>query len=99
MDTFERLWWGELPLETTFWKFTVALGFAVNGICTVIAMFLATLDAPSGVILAVFLIPLPYNVLTTVAVWRSAARYEGDRKWADLARMAAVVWAILATML
>jgi hypothetical protein len=99
MEKIRRLWDGEVPLETTFWTYTIAIGFAVNGVCTVIALFLATLDAPGLVILAMLLLALPYNIFTTVAVWRSAGNYRGDPKWANLARAAAVLWAVLASVL
>lgn len=99
MERFRKLWDGELPLETAFWTYTIAIGFAVNAVCTVLAMFLATLDFPAVVIVGVLLIALPYNIVTTVAVWRSAARYQGDEKWAMLARLVAVLWAVIASVL
>ena len=99
MEEFRRLWDGEVPLETTFWTYTVAIGFAVNAVCTVIALFMATLDAPAPVILGTLLLALPYNIFTTVAVWRSAGNYQGDPKWANMARAAAVLWAVLASVL
>jgi hypothetical protein len=33
-----------------------------------------------------------------VAVWRSAARYQGEALWAQLARGAVIAWAVLATL-
>ena len=49
--------------------------------------------------LAVFLLPLPYNVLSVIAVWRSADRYDGDPTWATTARIVSIAWAILATLI
>ena len=99
MERFVQLWDGDVPLEVTFWTYTVAIGLVINGLCTVFALFLATLDAPAVLIVAMLLLALPYNIFTTVAVWRSAARYRGDPKWAAMARVAAVLWAIFASIL
>ena len=49
--------------------------------------------------LAVFLLPLPSNVLGVIAVWRSAACYGGDPTWAQAARIAIIAWAIFATLI
>ena len=32
----------------------------------------------------------PPNILVTVGVWRSAERYTGGHKWADLARIVTI---------
>ena len=41
---------------------------------------------------------VPYNVLATVGVWRSAARYEGEAGHADLARMVTAVVMLVLTV-
>jgi hypothetical protein len=41
--------------------------------------------------------PLPYNVLVTLGVWRAAERATPVRR--DLARIAALLWLIAATLL
>jgi hypothetical protein len=45
-------------------------------------------------VVGIFLLPLPYNVLAVVGVWRSADTYNGPRHWATLARVAAVAWSL-----
>ena len=48
-------------------------------------------------LVAAFLLPIPYNLLVGVAVWRSADRYQGPQRWADLARAASLVWLLVLT--
>lgn len=38
-----------------------------------------------------YVLSVPYNVLVTVGVWRSAARYQGEAGHAELARIVTVV--------
>jgi hypothetical protein len=92
-----RLWTGEITLARTFWSYAMIGGTALNVVATCLALALVVIDAPAVVAASVFALPIPYNVLVLVAVWRSADRYEGPRLWADLARAAIVVWTITAT--
>lgn len=90
-----RLWAGELSLGRTFWEFAVLYGFALNLAATLAYLSLLANDASPWLAYLVFFLPLPYDVLTLVAVWRSAARYQGPSLWADLARAAIVVWILI----
>ena len=45
-----------------------------------------------------FALPIPYNLLMLVAVWQSARAYTGARLWADLARLAIIIWTIATTL-
>jgi hypothetical protein len=94
-----RLWAGEVPLARAFWSYAVIGGTALNGLTTLLAMALLTMDAPATVAIAAFVLPVPYNLLVLVAVWRSAGAYQGSRIWADLARMGVVIWAVMASLL
>ncbi len=38
---------------------------------------------------------LPYNFAVSVGVWRSAERFEGERRWAEYAQMGTVIGMIL----
>ena len=51
-------------------------------------------DLPTALVVGIFLLPLPYNVVAVVGVWRSADTYNGPRHWATLARVAAVAWSL-----
>jgi hypothetical protein len=92
-----RLWRGEEPLPRAFWVYAVFYGTFANTVTT-IAMFAAVAaDAPVWLAVVIHFLPLPYNVLVVVAVWRSAQRYHGPDHWPMLARIGVVVWALVAT--
>ena len=46
-------------------------------------------------LVAGYALSVPYNIVVTVGVWRSAERYKGGRRWANLARFVTVVGMIL----
>ncbi|MBI4182729.1 MAG: hypothetical protein HY521_01880 [Proteobacteria bacterium] len=90
-----ELWAGERGLAEAFWWYAVALGLAVNGAATLAGLAVAAMAGPDAAVIALFLLPVPYIVLTLVAVWRSARRYAGRPVWATLARVAIVAWSIV----
>jgi hypothetical protein len=94
-----RLWGGEVPLARAFWYYAMIGGTALNAMTTLLAMALLSMDAPAALAVIVFALPIPYNLLVLVAVWRSAGAYQGLGIWADLARAAIVVWAAAAVLL
>lgn len=47
-------------------------------------------DRPIAAFILSYALSVPYNILVTVGVWRSAERYTGERKWADLARIVTI---------
>jgi hypothetical protein len=51
------------------------------------------MPAPAAV--ALHLLPLPYNVLVLVGVWRSADSFSGRPFIATTARLAAAAWFVL----
>jgi hypothetical protein len=89
---------GEIPLPYAFWLYAVGYGTIANLVVTALALGVLAAGGPGWLALAVFLTPLPYNLLAVVAVWRSADRY-ADPAWARTARIAVVTWAILATLI
>ncbi|MGH6768608.1 MAG: hypothetical protein ACRECO_06250 [Xanthobacteraceae bacterium] len=98
-DRLLRLWRGDLALRDAFWDYAVIYGTLANLLVTVAALAILAANLPGLLALAVFLLPLPYNIVAVVGVWRSAARYSGPPVWANLARIAVVVWAVLATLI
>lgn len=60
-------------------------GFLINAAATLgeLALF-SSGQATLG--LVVHLLPVPYDILTLVAVWRAAGRYAGNPAWATIAR-------------
>jgi len=85
-----RLWRGELALAETFWTWAVFGGLIINLATTGIFLALIMTDRPTVALIAGYGPSLPYNVVVTVGVWRAAARYPGERRWADLARIVTV---------
>lgn len=92
---FRRLWAGDEPLPRAFWEFAVLYGLVLNLATTLASLSVAASGYSGMLTLACYALPLPYNLFTVVAVWRSAARYPGRPLWAELARPFAVLWAVL----
>ncbi len=90
---------GEIPLVRAFWLYAVGYGALINLLATSAAFGVLAAGGAGLLALAVFLLPLPYNVLGVIAVWRSADRYRGDPSLATAARIAIVAWAIFATLI
>jgi hypothetical protein len=77
-----RLWRGELALDNAFWNWAVIGGLAVNLTSSI----------------AGYIFSVPYNIFVSVGVWRSAERYTGERKWAELAQIVTLVGMVLLTV-
>jgi hypothetical protein len=92
-----RLWRGEVGMARVFWEYAIAFGTLANLITTGAALAVLLAGFPVLAV-AVFFLPLPYNVLIVVAVWRSADRYRGPPIWATLARVVVILWATIATI-
>ncbi len=95
MKHFYRLWQGNLALENAFWNWAVFGGLVVNICSSAIFLFLIMADRPVLAFIIGYGFSVPYNFIVSVAVWRSAGRYAGDRRWADLVRMTTVIGMIL----
>jgi len=95
MMRLRRLWLGEVPLADAFWNWAVLGGLAVNGATNLSFFVLISTDRPIAALLVGHTLPLPYNVLVVVGVWRAAERYAGPRSLAHLARIVTVVGMVL----
>jgi hypothetical protein len=98
-ERLEQLWDGRVPLARVFWEWAILWGTVANLIATGAALAIIVLDGPALLAVVVHFLPLPYNFLMVVAVWRSAARYAGGAHWAYLAAGAVVVWAVAMTVI
>jgi len=96
--TVRRLWAGEVPLAHAFWDYAVVGGLSINLLATVAALALIVAGAPAIAAVGVHMLPMPYNLVILVAVWRSAGRYAGAVVWRNLARAAIVLWTAVATV-
>jgi hypothetical protein len=91
MRKLRALWSGELPLGEAFWTFAIGLAVLVNLSATVLFLAMVSIDRPWPELLAAFFLPVPYNIVAGVGVWRSAAHYQGKALHATLARIVALV--------
>lgn len=89
------LWSGNLPLGQAFWTYAVSVGLAINLLTTSLFLMLLSWDRPIAALLVGHVFTVPYNIVALVGVWRSAARYDGERIHADLARIVTLVGMVL----
>ncbi len=95
MKHFYRLWQGDLALENAFWNWAVFGGLVINVCSSAIFLFLIMAERPVLAVIIGYGFSVPYNFIVSVAVWRSAGRYAGDRRRADLVRMVTIIGMIL----
>ena len=98
MSRLRALWSGDLPLGEAFWTYAVAIGLAVNLITSLLFLVLISADQALMALIVGYGLSVPYNVVALVGVWRAAARYEGERIHADLARLVSLVGMVLLTL-
>jgi hypothetical protein len=98
MRKLRALWAGELPLSEAFWTFAVTIGLIVNVVSSLLFLALITADRPLAALFVGYVCSVPYNVVAVVGVWRSAARHEGERAHAELARLVTLVGMILLSL-
>ena len=91
MTKLLALWSGGLALDEAFWTWTVTVGLLVNIATSILFLVLILQDQPLVAVLVGYGISVPYNVVATVGVWRSAARYAGPSLHADLACIVSVI--------
>jgi hypothetical protein len=91
------LWNGRVPLARAFWEYAIIYGTTANLVVT-LASLVAFTQGWHALGITIFVLPIPYNMLMIVAVWRSAARYRGPPIWNTLARALIIVWAVIASL-
>jgi hypothetical protein len=92
MQRLKELWLGRLPLDVAFWTYAIIYGLALNAVATGAVLVLIVLDAPIAIAIVVHLLPVPYSVLATRGVWRSADRYSGRQIISTVAKASVIVW-------
>lgn len=90
---------GEVPLPMAFWGYAILYGLFVNGFASLAALMVVAAAGPPWLAALLFLLPIPYNLLIALGVWKSAGRWQGPPPWAALARLAIVVWTLAAIAL
>ena len=102
MMFLKMLWRGEIPLGRTYWVF----GVLFYSLLTIPSYFTvpivsgsASLEPSASIVfgrMAYAMFVFAYTAFVSVAIWRSAGRYEGQPIWAVLARVMVVVGLIQA---
>ncbi len=95
MNSLGRLWRGEIALPDAFWNWAVLGGLVINVTSSALFLFLVTADRPILALVAGYAPSVPYNVIVSVGVWRSAERYAGEQRWAELARIVTIIGMVL----
>jgi len=95
MTQLSALWLGNLPLEVAFWKWAVIGGLGVNMSTSLAFLVLIMQGQPLAAFVVGYVLSVPYNIVATVGVWRSADRFSGPRHWADLARIVTTVGMVI----
>lgn len=93
-----KLWRGQYPLRQSFWLAFFSVFLIINISIYALPRSVALLLMPPTrfclfFILVAFLIYTAYLVICFAAVWRSSARYGGNRIWAYCARAFVVFYA------
>ncbi len=91
MRRLEALWRGDLPPGEAFWTWAVTVGLLLNISTSILSLLLLSLEQPLPALLVGYGISVPYNLVASFGVWRSAARYEGPEFLRTLARGATVI--------
>jgi hypothetical protein len=91
MNQIILLWRGEMNLQTAFWNWAVFGGLIINLVSSGLFLLLAVNDQIVAAIIVGYGCSLPYNLLASVGVWRSADRYTGDQRWAELAKVTTAI--------
>ncbi|MGA8051835.1 MAG: hypothetical protein WCA09_16770, partial [Burkholderiales bacterium] len=79
MNRLQRIWNGELDLAETFWLYGVLALAALHFVGQFVLLQIALAGAERVVALGLAFLTVAggYQVLVSVGVWRSAARYGG----------------------
>jgi len=94
MNGIRRLWRGELKLTEAFWTWAVGIGLTINLAALLISLILVTEDQPIAALVIGHGISVPYNIVATVGVWRSAARHS-DHSQAVTARIVTIIMMVV----
>ncbi len=75
MSLIKLLWRGELSLPMTYWA------YGVGGVFLISFFMILTLTTVSsfGLLMGLLLFKALYMIFISVAIWRSADKYEGNR--------------------
>lgn len=90
MRALADLWAGRMSLGRAFWGYALVGGLLINGYATLVSFMIIAAGGSDLLAVAMHLLPVPWNVVATVGVWRSAARTDVSRGRALAARCGAI---------
>jgi len=87
------LWRGDVPLVQTYWLYGVLVGIAFAVVFFGIEYLTTGLAEGFGpiFILGMMLLYFLYTAFINVAIWRSAGKYKGPKRWAILAKIMVII--------
>ncbi|SFO46152.1 hypothetical protein SAMN03159463_01992 [Mesorhizobium sp. NFR06] len=85
-------WRSEIALDLLFWRDMLLVGTVLNIASSALALILLGLKLPLWLVLAVHVLPVPYNIFLTIAVWRRAEKVGGFK--AQLMMLGSALWLI-----
>ncbi len=94
-----ELYRGDQPLRRALWVYALAWGTLANLVALLASMAAFAADAPQWLALALFLLPLPYVLLATIGVWRSAGAPSVPARQGTAARLLVSAWALAMLLL
>ncbi|MBB6469350.1 hypothetical protein [Aminobacter carboxidus] len=94
---FSRRWNGEVALGKLFWWDMVVVGSIINVATTIVALLILAAKMSALLAVAVYLIPLPYNLFLYGSVLRTADMAGIPN--AGAIKISATLWIILASLL
>lgn len=97
MSRLGPLWAGELTLDEAFWTWAVLYGLAINVVSSLAFLALVAADRPFLALAVGYGPSVPFNLLVTVGVFRSAAR-AGPSSKADLYRLLTLIGGVILTV-
>jgi len=90
-------WNGRVPLSRLFFMDMLLVGSILNLASTFASLMVLGFKLPLWLSLAVYALPIPFNIFLTAAVWRSAAMLAP--RSAGAYKAGALLWLLLATLL
>ena len=92
------LWRGDISLAKTYWLFGVVVGICFAITFAFIEFQSSGLSEGFGpvVIIGLILFYFIYAIFINIAIWRSASKYQGPKRWAILAKIMVIIsWGAL----
>ena len=93
MDLIRDLWRGDFPLVKTYWLFGVVAGIFFNITFAYIEYYSAAFSTGIGpvFVLGFIILVFIYSAFISVAIWRSANKYQGPQRYAILAKFSVIL--------